>query len=136
MRPIFTFKNEEEETSEGNWTRSATTARTSWKKFTLLVFCKMFAESMWKAKGWICDARQSAVLRSSEHVPTWNGTMWWTIEQVKYMKADNMNHTMWKHQWRRHLEEVCGIYSHLSGTGLEPRRRGGNVGRRSIKRTS
>ena len=30
----------EEETLEGNWTRSATTARTSWSKFTLLVFCK------------------------------------------------------------------------------------------------
>ena len=126
-------KKTEEETSEGNWTRSATIARTIWKKFNLL----LLYEILWKAKGCLYDTRKNAILIFLEYVLAWTSTRWWRIAHMKYMKADNMNHTMWKHQWRRHLEEVCGIYSHLSGPGLELGRRGrGKVGRRSIKRTS
>ena len=63
---------------------------------------KMIAESMWRAMGWVCGDRHSAVVDTLNHVFRWRSTKWWQSTQASGMKKDPCNRKRWAHTWAWH----------------------------------
>ena len=64
-------------------------------KMGLHFLYEVIAESMWRARGWICDDRPNAVADTLKQVISWRCTKWWQSTQASGMKNDPSNHTKW-----------------------------------------
>ena len=96
MMRLFRFGRRKEET------RSCKEARKTWIQMGLPFLYETIAESMWRATGWVCDQRPETVTDSLKQAFRWRSSRWWYTTQTEGMRDDPMNHTNWKHKWKRH----------------------------------
>ena len=115
MRRLFRFKRKEDETLQGYYTRTASVARTMWKKLRLPFLTEMIVESMQRATGWNCDTRPSAVFTTLKYAFAWRSTASWQSTRASNMMVDPNNHTRWKHKCGWHNRAAYGTRSHQSG---------------------
>ena len=83
-------------------------ARNIWVKMKFPFLYEKVAESMWRAMGWACNEKESAVIETLKKVYRWRSTRWWYAPHTKMMKEDAENGTRWKHKWVGTIEGTCG----------------------------
>ena len=74
---LFHFNRHKEETWVDCHTRTCNMARKIWIQMGLPFLYEVIAENMWRAMGWACDERSTAVIDSPNRVYRWRCTRWW-----------------------------------------------------------
>ena len=101
-------EKEEDETWANYCTRAARVSSNIRVNIESPFLSKVIAESMWRAMGWVCDERPTAVINALKQVSRWRSTKWWLSTQASGMKSDPYNHTRWKHKCGCIIEGVSG----------------------------
>ena len=92
---IFRFKREKDETWADYYARTCSKARNIWLQMGVPSLYEVIAKIIWRAMGWVCDERPTAVIDTTKNVFRWESTKWWQPTQASGTKEDPCNHTKW-----------------------------------------
>ena len=87
MTRLFRLKRRKDETWVEYQTRTSILARKIWMQMKLPLLCEKFADSKWRAMGWVCDEKTNAVIFSLK-MYKWRSTRWRQSLQTRMMKED------------------------------------------------